>query len=239
MSTVSQVLARFDKLILQGEETRTATHRTTAPPLNSNPAYQTFVVPGPATVESGKFHEFRSASLSLLNSVFEEKHTYFKEFNVNCKTSFLVDTINGIHIMKAARQEVADGYLLTVKNILRAEVFSDFLEMAEHLLEQGWKDAAAVMIGSVLENHLRELAVKHNLPTNFEKDNKQIPKKSDTLNADLKKADVYESLDQKAVTMWLGLRNNAAHGEYTLYTAEQVENMLSGVLEFVRRVSLR
>jgi len=33
--------------------------------------------------------------------------------------------------------------------------------MAEHLLDEGNKAAAAVLIGGVLEEHLRKLATKH------------------------------------------------------------------------------
>ncbi|MGW6735793.1 hypothetical protein [Streptomyces sp. NPDC055013] len=41
------------------------------------------------------------------------------------------------------------------------------------------------------------------------------PKKADTLNADLKKVDVYDGLQQKEVTAWMDLRNKAALGNYS------------------------
>ena len=111
--------------------------------------------------------------------------------------------------------------------------------MADHLLQQGYKDPAAVIIGSVLEEHLRQLCNANSISTEF-KNNKGIliPKKADRLNSDLVKENVYSKLDQKAVTMWLDLRNKAAHGKYDEYTSEQVTNMYSGITEFMARMSI-
>lgn len=49
---------------------------------------------------------------------------------------------------------------------------------------------------------------------------------------------VYSAIDQKQVTAWLGLRNEAAHGHYDQYTTQQVEQLLSGVISFVARGAL-
>ncbi|MDX6610131.1 MAG: hypothetical protein QOF85_2056 [Solirubrobacterales bacterium] len=88
-------------------------------------------------------------------------------------------------------------------------MFADFLEMANHLLGEGYKDAAAVIAGSTLEGHLRTLAEKLGLPTSNDVGE---PLKAARLNEDLRKAEAYEKNDQKAVTAWLGIRNDAAHG---------------------------
>jgi hypothetical protein len=56
------------------------------------------------------------------------------------------------------------------------------------------------------------------------------------LNAELRRIGAYGKLDQKNVTAWLDLRNNAAHGNYSNYNALQVENQLAGVREFIARV---
>ncbi len=37
--------------------------------------------------------------------------------------------------------------------------------MAEHLLDEGYKDAATVIAGSSLEPHLRQLCQKSGIPT--------------------------------------------------------------------------
>jgi hypothetical protein len=109
--------------------------------------------------------------------------------------------------------------------------------MAEHLLDRDYKDPAAVIVGSVLEEHLRQLCDANELPVEVEKEGKRIPLKADALNASLAKADVYNKLSHKNVTAWLDLRNNAAHGQYDEYTKEQVVLMLQGVSDFMARVS--
>ena len=49
--------------------------------------------------------------------------------------------------LRALRRDYDAGYLSKFQSLVRAEVFADFLEMAEHLLEQGYKDPCAVLVG--------------------------------------------------------------------------------------------
>ena len=51
-----------------------------------------------------------------------------------------------------------------VLSSLCTRLFADFLEMASELQRKGFKDAAAVIAGSTLEEHLRKLATKAQLP---------------------------------------------------------------------------
>src|ERR1700754_1506079 len=66
-------------------------------------------------------------------------------------------------VLMAMREDIADGYLQTVAEVLHASLFADFLEMASELQTKGFKDAAAVISGSVLEEHLRRLAEKKSI----------------------------------------------------------------------------
>ena len=108
--------------------------------------------------------------------------------------------------------------------------------MAEHLLSENYKDPAAVVAGSVLEEHLRQLCQKNSIPIETAKpDGSLVPLKADALNSELARANVYSKLDQKNITAWLDLRNKAAHGKYAEYTEAQVDNMLRAVAEFIGR----
>jgi hypothetical protein len=98
--------------------------------------------------------------------------------------------------------------------------------MSNYLLEQDYKDPAAIIAGSVLEEHLRQLCAANGIDIEFQSQGVAKPKKADTLNSDLGNFNIYNKLDQKAVTMWLDLRNKAAHGHYDQYTKEQVSNMI-------------
>lgn len=134
--------------------------------------------------------------------------------------------------LTSLQHEYEQGYMRTIEELIHADLFSDFLEMAGHLLEQGYKDAAAVIIGSVLEEHLRKLADKSNISRLQPSGS---PKKADTMNADLASANAYSKLDQKSVTAWLDLRNKAAHGNYDQYQREQVTLLLDCVRDFLSR----
>jgi hypothetical protein len=138
--------------------------------------------------------------------------------------------------LKALRNDIKSGYLVSVQELIHADIFSDFLEMAAHLLSEGYKDPAAVLIGGVLEEHLRKLCSKNNIATEFTSPSGDLhPKKADRMNADLAKAGVYSKLDQKGMTAWLDLRNKAAHGRYSEYSKEQVELLLHSVRDFLVR----
>jgi len=186
-------------------------------------------------VNSEKFSEFRTASLSFLKNTFGETHPYYQEFNENAQPSRADNTEKGRGILSAVKQEIEGGWLFTVKGLISAEIFSDFLEMAQYLLDEGYKDAAAVMVGSVLEEHLRQLCIKNSIPIVSIKDGKSVAKKADLLNAELAAKSIYNKLDQKIVTAWLDLRNKAAHGKYADYSKDQVILMQQGVTEFMSR----
>ncbi|MCK4244681.1 MAG: hypothetical protein KAX20_03550 [Candidatus Omnitrophica bacterium] len=134
-------------------------------------------------------------------------------------------------ILKALRADYMAGHLQAIHELIHADVFADFLEMADYLLEEDYKDPAAVIAGGVLEEHLRKLCQKNNIE--ITKGDRY--KKADSLNVELAGASVYSKLDQKSVTAWLDLRNKAAHGRYGEYTKEQVALMVRGIRDFVSR----
>ncbi len=189
-------------------------------------------------VDNELFQAFRSKSLSFLAIAFGKEHTHYDEFNSNVTQATLSCTTAGRGILSAAREDLTGGWLTTTRGLISAEIFSDFLEMAEYLSEEGYKDPAAVMAGSVLEEHLRQLCQKHGIATTTTKQGSPLSRKADALNADLAKKNVYNKLDQKNVTAWLDLRNKAAHGKYQEYTKEQVSLMLQSVSDFMVRVTL-
>jgi len=136
-----------------------------------------------------------------------------------------------IGIAKSLLSDIRDGYLRSLEEIVHADVFADFLEMADHLTKSGYKDAAAVIAGSTLESHLRGLCAKHEVASEVS----GYPKRADAINADLVKAGAYSKLDQKSITAWLGLRNDAAHGNYAAYDNTQVAVLISGIRDFISR----
>jgi hypothetical protein len=188
-------------------------------------------------VSKAPMRGFRSAALSFIDSTYGASHVHYAEFSRHVDGQFDFAVESGIAILEVIRTEISQGWLTNLKTLVTAEVFVDFIEMAEHLLSNGYKDAAAVLGGGVLEEGLRQLSRTHCIDTEIEVDGKKVPKKADRLNTDLSKADIYNKLDQKSVVAWLDLRNKAAHGRYGEYEAAQVELMLRGVTEFLARTA--
>ncbi|MFJ2749784.1 hypothetical protein [Streptomyces sp. NPDC087297] len=139
--------------------------------------------------------------------------------------------IRNLQVAISLRDDLKEGWTETVVELVHADTYGDFLQMADGLLSKRYKDAAAVITGTALEVHVRALCVKNNVPTSVS----GKPKKADTMNADLKKAGVYDGLQQKEVTTWMALRNSAAHGEYGDYDQAQVRRFLDGVEAFMKK----
>lgn len=135
-----------------------------------------------------------------------------------------------VGILRALRADVLAGWTATIEELVHADTFSDFIEMARELARKGYKDAAAVLGGSVLEAHLRHLCLKSGISTSTATG---APLKADTMNVELAKGGVYNTLRQKQVTAWLGLRNSAAHGKYSDYDVQQVTALVDGVEAFL------
>lgn len=175
--------------------------------------------------------EWHSQAESFIVRVTGERSTYTAAFKARADSRTVAPTSAGLGILRGLREDLASGRLSTLSEVVRADVFSDFLEMAEYLLAEGYKDASAVLGGGVLEEHVRLLCDAHGIPTSAN----AKPKKADTMNAELAGAQVYNKNQQKIITGWLGIRNDAAHGKYGEYTAEQVEQYLAGVRDFINR----
>jgi len=139
-------------------------------------------------------------------------------------------------VLQALSADLKAGYLRPFEELIHGELFGDFLDMAQHLVETGYKDAAAVIAGSSLEAHLRQLAKLVPVELTKTTQNGQEPKKAEALNADLAKAGTYSITDQKNVTAWLDLRNKAAHGKYSEYEKGQISIMIDGIRNFITRV---
>lgn len=166
--------------------------------------------------------------LSFLARIFDEENIYSKQFenhfDINSQNS-IVFFGKVVSVVKAAKEDYENGYLFDTRALIEAEVFDDFLEQSEHLLNQGYFTAAAVIAGSVLEDGLRKLCVKNGITLSAKP-------KLDAMNADLAKGGVYNLLKQKQITALADLRNKAAHG-LGGFTKEDVEAMIKDVRRFM------
>ncbi len=171
------------------------------------------------------FSQWRTSSLSFLNT-FPPEYIYSREFEARCKDLSLEDVEQGLGILRAARDDIEGGYLQKVEALVSASVFSDFLEMAQHLLDNGYKDPAASLTGAVLEDGLRRICGNNNISV---KSGDNIS----SLNQKLADNDVYNRLQQREIEVWNKLRDYADHGHFTEYESDNVKGMLEGVRKFL------
>ena len=144
-----------------------------------------------------------------------------KSGQVVSDTSFIHAFEGAVRALKADHEA---GFLVDLRLQIRADAEADFLEQAGQFLADGLKDAAAMLTGAVLEDCLRQLCAKWNVSEE---------KSIGAMNASLRKAGAYNVAQQQLVTAWAATRNNAAHGQYSEYTLEDVKLMHQGVLLFV------
>jgi hypothetical protein len=142
-------------------------------------------------------------------------------------------------VLVALRRAYAADQLQMVRSMIHMDLLSDFLSMAEYLIvHEKLKDPAAVLAGSVLEDHLRKLCQKHSIDATVKDNNgNDVPKKLTVMNADLAKAGAYNLNDQKQVEAWAGIRNSAAHGKFGEYQMGQVDLMVQGIRGFIGKNS--
>lgn len=122
--------------------------------------------------------------------------------------------------------------MTAVEEIVHADLFDDFLDMANELLSKGFIGPAAVLSGTVLEEQLRKLAKKHDVST---VDEKGRAKSVDALGVELRKSDAITEVQRKSVTAWYAQRTEGAHGRPENLDVGEVERMIDGIRDFVAR----
>ncbi|MCZ8020415.1 MAG: hypothetical protein O9302_08790 [Cyclobacteriaceae bacterium] len=188
-------------------------------------------------MEKEEIMKATSKAKSAVERITGDKSEYYKDIDIVITKTFHHPGEKLRHIMGtvyALRSNLQNDYLKSLSQIVESEVFSDYLEMADYLLKEGYKDASAVIIGSALETHLKKLCIANSISIDY-KNPKGImaPKKADVLNAELAKAKIYSGLNQKQITAWLAIRNSAAHGNYNDYNENESKLMLQGVRHFI------
>ena len=129
-------------------------------------------------------------------------------------------------ILRSTCSDYKKGFLRDLRAEIRSEIDVDFLDQAKRLLDNKLKDAAAMIIGAVLEDTLRQLCKKHGVPEGSNIESMNIP---------LKQADAYNLATQKQVTAWADKRNNADHARFDQYDIKEVKLMHQGVTDFIAK----
>jgi hypothetical protein len=136
--------------------------------------------------------------------------------------TFFVTAIRGAAL--GLQNDIESGFLPDLPTRIRGEIEGDFLAQAHRLLEHHQKDPAAMLIGAVLEDALRQLCRKHSVAEG---------NSIEAMNEPLRTGGVYGLPQKQQVTAWAAIRNNADHGRFNGYTEPEVRLMHQGVAGFV------
>jgi hypothetical protein len=109
--------------------------------------------------------QWGTSCLNLLIRVFGPDSVHYKHFETLFPSfhdySPITQALGGL---RSAKNDYEQGLLFDTRTLIEAEVLDNFLEQGEHLLDSGYYQPAAVVVGSDLEDGLRRLCAKHEVP---------------------------------------------------------------------------
>jgi hypothetical protein len=208
---------RVDELIDLGQQVEASLRRT---PAGSAP-------------KPGLFSQWTTSSLNFLSVALGEDSAHYQTFAgvEQSRQSWVLKVDPCLGVLRAARDDIESGWLGHRDLLVTADAFESLVEQADYLLEQGYKDPAAMLAGAVLESTLRKMCEVRSIPTDKQD---KIGILNDKL-AKHHKPPVYSSAYHKQIIAWADLRNNADHGHFGQYDHQQVAAMIGGVREFAAR----
>jgi len=180
--------------------------------------------------------KFITSSLYFVSTTIGEDNAFYKAI-FSSQYGLVEESIKRqVALLEALHSELSDMWYWSAQGLASAEMFSNMLEEAQHLLDKGFTLPATVLGGCVIETHIKNLCKKNSIKTDIKKENGDTtPKKTSALNQELYSIGVYNLNNSKEVTNYLGLRNSAAHGKSNEIDKEQVALMLQGISAFVNR----
>ena len=165
----------------------------------------------------------------------EKYQNRISDCELRYSTERAVKKIRGI--LMGLKKNYENGYFVALENRIVANISSDYMGLAEGLLQEGTTGKydhvpAAVLSGAVLEDSLRRLCDRQSPPIDTNNPKGQ-PKTLDPLIIDLQKANVFNKLKAAQLRSWAQTRNSAAHARFKEFDRNDVESMLKGVKNFL------
>jgi hypothetical protein len=230
-----QFLDRFDKLITDGTQIRESMNLQETMRVGNSEASSSIYTEVP---DPQRLSKWETNCLTLFDK-FTKHGTKLKErVDEFCHAS---DSKTGVQvrlgILEAFRDDFEQGFLDDLLLKVEAAVAADYMGQAEGLLKEGQPGKfdhvpAAVLVGAVLEKALRTLCNEQQPPVSIV-NAKGEPKTLNPLIDELKKAGAFNELKAKQLRSWAGVRNAAAHGEFSAFGKADVEQMISGINNFL------
>ena len=103
-----------------------------------------------------------SNKISIIIKISTADSSYYQDFSYNMNNSNtgyaneFKTLLIGMGILRSVKEDLEQGFLERIQDLVVAEVFTDFLDQASYLLGKRYKDPAAVLAGAVLEDGLKK-----------------------------------------------------------------------------------
>lgn len=182
-----------------------------------------------ATVDSKKFQEWATAASSLLQQVFGENSSYYRNFQaVHSKILNIVYKENFDNcraILQSARDEYEAGGFTEVKLFLDHAVLEYLAEKTAEFLRRGEKETACIMASVLLESALQHLCNRKGLPDGT----------VEQMNEALYQAKAYQVGTHQRIKDWCYMKEDFITGHGDKYKTAEVDEMLRGVQRFIAK----
>ncbi len=222
MDIREEVLAELDELIEEGKRCEASFRR-------EHPA----TTVATSTLEESQLRAFIVKARATVKRISGASSEFYKMLPADDDTAFKrrlekdhVPIPSALGVLRALRDAVEKGHLESLEARLREAIHDDFLEQAKALLSERYHVAAMVLIGGVLENHLRKLCEGRGLRWDGRG---SLSKYNDAC----KDAEVYRQPKWRRIQEITDLRNEAAHGNGDKVDAADVGEACEFVGRFV------
>lgn len=132
-----------------------------------------------------------------------------------------------IGILKSCEKRF-ESSLFDIKQLLQADIFDSELDAARELNKKGFLRAAGAISGVVLEGHLKQVCINHNIVIK-----KTNPTISD-FNQLLKDNEIIETHDWRFIQRLGDIRNLCDHKKQREPTKEEIEELIKGVEKIIK-----
>lgn len=169
---------------------------------------------------------YSSVENNLMNLLGIENPHYknFKKIQETEKLFYSNIVLSVCGIIQSILTDYEKGTLYKFDFLISGNIFDSILEQATELNENNFKDAAAVMVRTVVESSLKKLAISNEInPKNT----------AANLNTKLKDKNIYDKVQHSEIQSWLHLGNYAAHGEFDKYDKSKISKLIDDVKIFI------
>jgi hypothetical protein len=134
-----------------------------------------------------------------------------------------------VYIIKSLKERF-NSSLYNIKQLLQADIFDSELDSASELCKKGFYRAAGAVCGVVIEKHLRQVALSHNI---------SILKKCPTINDYndlLKNNNVIDIATFRRIQLMGDIRNECDHNKNNEPKKESIEELIDLTNKLIKNV---